>query len=242
VGGHTAIFHLPQQIDEYFEDLSGGSPSKDTIFSVWAGGNDMLREHHSNLQVPIDAADAVQEQVQRLIDEGARQFVIPDMVPLGLMPAFNAFPLTSNARNAQAAAFVDRLKENVATLRANNRGVKISMIPVTTLVHSMVKYASCYGLMNVTDQFVNASAGEDPDEYLWWNGVHMTEVGHEIMGNFAADVLLGNIRAVLPLASTLFAGTPEERREFLRRARQRYGSCIYAWGLDLPVADLLQTR
>jgi phospholipase/lecithinase/hemolysin len=177
---------LPEQIDLYLEDLNttGSSPHINDLHTVWNGGNDLL----SNLD-PIIVADAVREQVQRLIDEGATQIVLPDMVPLGLMPAFNAYPQAVEARNAQAAAFVDRLRKHVRLLQTDNPGVLLKVVRVHELVRCVLREPSKYGLTNWTDRFDQAPAGANQSAYLWQDNVHMTPVGHEIIGHFAALVL-----------------------------------------------------
>lgn len=66
----------------------------------------------------------------------------------------------------------------------------------------MIADPAAFGLTNVTDPacpgygFVSEpDAGDtvvpNPEEYIFWDGIHFTAVVHEIFGNAAADLVEG---------------------------------------------------
>ena len=90
-GLFITINNVGQQITDYLAT----HPKIDdkTLFVVWAGANDVI-----NAAAPKDIVNAAVDQatnVQRLIDAGATQFIVPNLPNLGTIPRFNGSPVTS---------------------------------------------------------------------------------------------------------------------------------------------------
>lgn len=80
---------LQWQVETY--TAMPGTISSDTLISVWAGGNDLLN-YASNplLYNPIDAAANVVLAIDKLIDEGGRNFIVPNLSWNAIDPALLA--------------------------------------------------------------------------------------------------------------------------------------------------------
>jgi outer membrane lipase/esterase len=100
---------------------------------------------------------------------------------------------------------VNLLLNRELPLLEQSLGVTILRFDMGALVKEMLQFPEAFGLRNVTDPacpgcgigFPDPDAGEtlvpNPDEYLWWDFIHWTRVGHEVIGHAAGElVLTGN--------------------------------------------------
>ena len=83
------------------------------------------------------------------------------------------------------------------------------MFDLFDLLDSIVGDPGAFGLTNVTDacaQFLNC----DPSSYLFWDGIHPTLAGHEII----SEAMLARVPepATLALLSVGLAGVAASRR------------------------------
>jgi len=161
-----------------------------TLFVVWGGANDVLDATSSDDVINAGIDQAV--SIQRLIDAGATQFIIPNLPPLGLVPRLNGSTTTSIPATQASALYNDVLRQGLAILRDFNPGrrLHLSQLDVYALFNEVVASPSVYSLVNVTA----SSQGEpvDPDTYLFWDGLHPTTRGHRILAVTAAKVIERN--------------------------------------------------
>ncbi|HEY7086896.1 MAG TPA: dockerin type I domain-containing protein, partial [Tepidisphaeraceae bacterium] len=76
------------------------------------------------------------------------------------------------------------------TSLASSLNVQIYQLDVASFFNSAVSNPSAYGFTNVTDSAYNGSTVvRNPDQYLFWDGVHPTRVGHSLLGQLASDTL-----------------------------------------------------
>lgn len=187
-GGGTAIKDLltlpfpdgTDQIDEYLNDvLAGGSPPEDALMVVWFGTNDLL-----NSADPEDAADAVYALIQRLANAGAKQFLLPELLPLGMMPYCIS---EATSWDNKATAFNDRLDLNLALLASEFPDAWLGKVRVHALFAAIRTRPAAFGYIDITtvasDPFNEV---DDPEPYLWWSPVTPTSLPHEQIAEFAA--------------------------------------------------------
>ncbi len=158
-----------------------------TLFVVWGGAIDVL--YATSSQDIVDSAVYQTVNIQRLIDAGATQFLIPNLPPLGLVPRLNGSPATSVAATEASVLYNDVLRQGLTILRDFNprRRLQLSQLDVYSLFNEVVASPSFYSLENVT----GSSQGEpvDPDTYLFWDDLHPTTRGHRILAATAAKVI-----------------------------------------------------
>jgi phospholipase/lecithinase/hemolysin len=161
-----------------------------TLFVVWGGANDVLNATSSDDVIEAGIDQAV--NIQRLIDAGATQFIVPNLPPLGLVPRLNGSATTSVPATQASALYNEVLRQGLAILRDFNPGrrLHLSQLDVYALFNEVVASPSVYSLVNVTA----SSQGEpvDPDTYLFWDGLHPTTRGHRILAVTAAKVIARN--------------------------------------------------
>jgi phospholipase/lecithinase/hemolysin len=82
------INNIGQQITDYL--ATSPEITNKTLFAVWGGSNDVLAANSADDILKAVTAQAI--NIQRLIDAGATQFIIPNIPPLGSTPCSMAFP------------------------------------------------------------------------------------------------------------------------------------------------------
>ena len=179
------VENIGQQITDYLS--THPKINKHTLFIIWGGAIDVLYATS-----PADVTNAAFHQVlnmQRLIDAGATQFLVANLPPLGLTPRLNGDPTTSLTATAGAALFNSYLKTGVSVLKDFYwfRHLKVYQLDTFRLLGSIVAEPSAYSLTNATTgaQYLPV----DPDTYLFWDDLHPTTRGHNILAGSATGLL-----------------------------------------------------
>ncbi len=189
--------------------LFGGGPIVPTeLYAVWGGGNDIrtaLGVYQAVLaQAGPDAALAAASAVVSAgvanvanilgaLAQGGAQHVLALNAPdVGLAPAVSFLPPgtadlasgLSNAFNLGLATAIDAIES----------AFMLDVIEVDTfgLVRSVAADPAAFGLANATDTCVQVGGFgtcADPDSYFFWDGIHPTAAGHQIIANAVLEAL-----------------------------------------------------
>jgi phospholipase/lecithinase/hemolysin len=174
----VTVNNIGQQVTDYLATSPGISDK--TLFAVWGGANDVL-----NATSPGDVVKGLIAQlinIQHLIDAGATQFVIPNLPPLGSTPVFNSSPAEGAAATAGSVLYNQLLAEGISILCDINRGkhLHIVQLDIFSLFNRIVAHPGLFGLTNVNTP-AQGDATVDPDTYLFWDTLHPTTRGHNIV-------------------------------------------------------------
>jgi phospholipase/lecithinase/hemolysin len=182
------VNNIGQQIADYLATCPVISDR--TLFVVWGGAIDVLYATSPDDVVKAAINQAI--NIQRLIDAGATQFIIPNLPPLGLVPRLNGSPDTSIPATQESILYNQLLSTALSILHDFNRGkhLHLNQLDVFTLFKKVVASPSKYSLANVTTSSQGVYA-IDPDTYLFWDDLHPTTKGHNILALTAAKVLTG---------------------------------------------------
>jgi phospholipase/lecithinase/hemolysin len=203
---YNAIPNVQEQVAMYLAAHQADLKPSD-LFTVWAGANDFFFSADVGAVVnPAVPAQAVADAVKTLITakaDGARQFLVADMPMLGQTPFFQDLPAgpVKDAEvagaNAWSAGFNFSLSQDLQQLRATY-GVTILEVNVAQDMQQAIDQHQINGITNWTDPVgptnalglvTSVSPGVNPDHYLFWDSVHPTTKGHQILGrDFAAVV------------------------------------------------------
>jgi phospholipase/lecithinase/hemolysin len=127
--------------------------------------------------------------IQRLIDAGATEFILPNLPPLGSVPRLNGSPTTSVPATEAAALYNEVLAGGIDLLHDFYwfRPLRLDKLDVYALFKDIIAAPAKYSLANVT----NSSQGMavDPDTYLFWDGLHPTTHGHNILAVSSGKLL-----------------------------------------------------
>lgn len=195
--GTSSIFFGPgnvysvqvENIGQQITDYLATHPHIDnhTLFVVWGGADDIL-----GATSPNDIFNAAVQQtlnLQRLIHAGATQFLIPNQPPLGLVPRLNTSLNSSAPATAAAALYNSYLGSGIAILKDLNFGrhLNIYQLDVFKLFLHVVTAPNTYSLTDVKDPAQDVPI--DPDTYLFWDDLHPTTRGHNILAAAAINLL-----------------------------------------------------
>jgi phospholipase/lecithinase/hemolysin len=182
----VTVNNIGQQITDYL--ATRPVISNRTLFVVWGGANDILNA--TSLDDVIKASIEETKDIQRLVDAGATQFIVPNLPPLGLVPRFNGSPTTSFPATTASIVYNEFLQAGLTLLKDFNfrKRLRFHQLDVFTLFNKIIAAPSSYSLVNVTA----SSQGVytiDPDTYLFWDDLHPSTKGHEILAQTAAGIL-----------------------------------------------------
>ncbi len=199
VGGELTVTvdNIGKQIDDH---IAGNSPDPAALYVIWGGGNDFF-DDRSDANV-LTVATNVSENLKQLAGAGARNFLVPNVPPLGLIPLYKGDPETAAALNSASAKYRDQLNADldaaVTSLAADGITITLYRLDVYGLFYRLAANPEDFGFTNITDSAQGASV--NPDEYLFWDDIHPTTAGHFQIAQAAFDLLAGT---ALPPAQAL---------------------------------------
>jgi phospholipase/lecithinase/hemolysin len=160
----------------------------DQLFVIWGGTND-LGPHSA--PDPAGSVANLSAEITELAKAGARQFLVPDVMPLGEVPGIRKLGPAVEARyNDLAIQFDTQLAAAEQQLEAG-LGIKIHSLDVYGLVEQVIAEPGAFGITDVTDQAKSGDEGDpgvvvpDPDQYLFWDNIHPTETFQRSLGDRA---------------------------------------------------------
>ena len=191
----------------------------DDLFFLWIGANDYFSFIDDDPKTPdiieADFPDTKEEikktvldvvdiniggAIQDIIDLGGKDIVVfnlPDLnrTPLGQDLSENdqkKLDYLTNQHN-------DRLLDSLLYFEKSNPDVNIVHIEANELFDSIFEAPSKFGFTNVTDNYTGidlytgisqAPASGDPNEYLFFDSVHLTTPAHKLIADLVTDELI----------------------------------------------------
>ncbi len=172
------------QIELYFlEDM----PRENQLFILWAGSNDLF-----NGQFPSVAAWNMEQHVRALAAAGAKEFLIPNLSPIGNTPAVNG-TFEGLILNLFAYRFNRQLAKRLNALE-DQLDVTIHRMDVFTLTIAASIFPQFFGFTNTQDAALLdiADGVIEPWQattYVYWDIIHPTSLTHSIIAAEALEVL-----------------------------------------------------
>lgn len=182
--GHNPVFTLPPTVVPFTSDqvalyLLGHSPSSGTLFTFWAGANDI-----DSGENPIAAADNIEANIKALAAAGATNFVWLNLPPLGSTPDGLASG-QSALLNAASGAFDVEWAADISALHA--LGIDVTAGNVAALFAQISSNPSGFGFTEITDPAWCGPGGlatctaNNPNHFLYWDGEHPTTAADSLV-------------------------------------------------------------
>lgn len=173
IGGYTA---------------QGGTFAADEVVFLFAGHNDALKIATTGAMADPDAvAQELKNNLEKLYNSGARQFVVatpvavesaPDIIHMGL----------SQVVGSWIAAYQAEADKAIAAFKAEHPDAVVIVPDIGSLTRKIIANPGKYGFTNVTGTGFDEATGQanpDADNYLWWD-VHVSTNAQRL---FAQEVL-----------------------------------------------------
>lgn len=144
-------------------------------------------------EILTDAITSIATNIVALASAGDSQFLVPNVPNIGVTPAVRAL-------GAEAAFLASLLSVqfNLAlesTLQGLElMGIQITRLNVYQLINDVVDDPGVAGLVNSTDACITPLVRKgafcnQPDDYLFWDGIHPTRAGHAYLAGAASEAL-----------------------------------------------------
>jgi phospholipase/lecithinase/hemolysin len=198
---------IPNLLKEVNSYLLRNTARRDTLYTIWSGADNLLVLGKFGPKAAEDAVQAVTTAMWRLEYAGARHIVVFDMPKLGDTPnAQSGGPVAIAAANLYGDSYNAALRKKVAALKRNPFfRAKIYFVDTYTFlaeVVATVKAGDTYvpdfftpgppvAINNVTDEGLDyfQTNGTFPSDYLFWDAVHPTTQGHQMVAGLVLRAL-----------------------------------------------------
>ncbi len=188
------------QVALYRQGLEAQNQQADpnALYVVWGGANDYL---FGNVTDVNQTVTNLSTGIEFLTNAGAKNIVVPNLPDLGKLP------LTRDGENSSQLTTLGQQHNQALAAALNNfsskPGVNIIPVDIDSLFNRAQANPSEFGLTNVTDaclqgDFIEIAQGGDfsvcdnPEQYLFWDGVHPTTYTHSIIAESALAAANGN--------------------------------------------------
>jgi len=185
------IDNMGKQINDY---LASHAADPKALYVLWGGGNDLFDDY--NAQSVTDTATRVGLLIIRLANAGARNFLVPNVPPLGAVPNSFGDPNRVAGLDQASASYRTQLSSAVGSVVSGFKGNGITIhvynLDVWLDVIRVLGQPAKYNFVNTIDS-AQGQSGVNPDEYLFWDDIHPTTGGDHELANEANRLLSGQI-------------------------------------------------
>ncbi|CAA9583376.1 Phospholipase/lecithinase/hemolysin [uncultured Synechococcales cyanobacterium] len=181
---------VQQQIDSF--TAAHPSANSKALYIVWAGFNDYLGGGATS---NTETVENLSTAVKSLNEAGAKNIMVPNLPDLG------KYPVTTNTPNAPLLSTLSKkhnsdLAQALANLsQAPGSDINIISFDVNSLFSAAIDQPENFGFTNVTDACFNTTTlnvCSNPDQYLSWDGLHVTARAQEVLAESAFSALSSN--------------------------------------------------
>lgn len=190
---------LPNLLSQVEQYLDYNHPRRSQLFVLWCGADNLLVGEKFGPEAAREAVDSVIQAMEQLEAAGARSFLVVNMPRLGDTPeAQGGGPIEEDVANLYALLFNSYFDEELARLRFDPRfradiyfaNAYTELALIVDSVNSTGSYVPAFAvpgppveITNVADQSLDVynQTGEFPTDYLFFDDVHPTTQGHQII-------------------------------------------------------------
>jgi phospholipase/lecithinase/hemolysin len=187
-----------------FSDENPAFVAKDTLFTIWIGGNDLLEYGRGESDAASvdallnDAIDNIINSMSKLAGEGATHFIVLNLPDLGKTPAYNSrTPAEIAGATTLSVMFNTALETGLTNFEKLFPEITIYKLDVYTYMNQMIaddEFANTTGTYMTLDEngdYTGAVNGP-ADDYLFWDNIHPTTKAHELVA-INADELIADV-------------------------------------------------
>jgi phospholipase/lecithinase/hemolysin len=189
------------------------------LYTFWYGANDYLPTTSLDFTpfiTPDQTVSNMANAISSLVGLGAKNILIPNLPLLGNVPRANnfdpSFPLvaidTADNLNFLSQQHNQLLDTTINTLSNNfGSGINLISLDIATLFDGLINQfnnnPTQSPFTNVTNPCLFTQTCTNPDQFLFWDGIHPSTKTHQIIGQFAIETLEKDAQSV-PESSNLW--------------------------------------
>jgi len=192
-----------QQVDEVIADGRWGRVDPRSLYTVWVGANDFFAWLESGETDPTplitNGVGNTVAGIERLVEKGARRFLVVNVPDLGKTPAAAAltaqYPGIDLVLTQLCMSYNNLLASQLDRLERDRR-LRIVRLDSFGLINDMVSNPGGYGFTNVQVPASFLFGAVDPDEFLFWDAVHPTTAAQYAVAEAALAALQDEYRVL----------------------------------------------
>ncbi|CAG8717222.1 7949_t:CDS:2, partial [Cetraspora pellucida] len=154
-----------------------------TTFAIWTGFCDYMTIFERNLTITSeDIISSIHNFIILLISTGVRKFLLLNMPPINRAPQYTNYTNITILQNLIETHNI-LLNQTVIDIRTQQR-IHAGVFDVWGLTEYVIQNPQKYGFSNVVDSCIQPNSNNtcmNPDEYLWWDGIHPTTIAHSLL-------------------------------------------------------------
>lgn len=155
------------------------------LYVLWAGANDYL-QGVSSTNGPIEN---ITEAIASLSQVGAKKILVANLPDLGQLPSTRNGS-QAGSLSALTQAHNQGLRRSLKVLIQQHPDLQIATLDANTLYREAITNPAKFGFTNVTSAcLVGSNACGNPNQFLFWDGIHPTTAAHRILGEAAFSVI-----------------------------------------------------
>lgn len=185
---NTILPQLPGLQTEIGGYIAANPPiNQNALYVVWAGANDYLGGGVTDPRVPVNNLATA---INSLAGVGAKNILVVNLPDLGQLPGTRNNPsasLLDNLSSAHNVALANTINQLETTLDSD---VNLISFDVNSLFSQAINSPQDFNFENAKDSCLTGiTVCSNPDRYLFWDAIHPTTFGHQIIANSAYATL-----------------------------------------------------
>lgn len=181
--GNSLVPGLLTQVQSFTKTHQQTNPN--ALYVLWAGANDYL-QGVSDATIPVAN---ITKTITSLAHVGTKNILVANLPDLGQLPATRT---SNNSLNLSALtqAHNQGLRRSLKLLIQQYPKLQIVTMDVYTLYREAIANPAAFGFTNVTSACLSVNrACSNPDQFLFWDGIHPTTAAHRILAERAFSML-----------------------------------------------------
>lgn len=227
--GHPAFLGILDQVASY--RALPGAADPNALYVLWGGSNNLQDLFLGKTVDPFGNAipglgatlGDIGAALGGLYAEGARHLLVPNVPNLGRVPRVRELggPPAQAAATGLVQAYNAGLDQVLDAFQASHPDVHLIRFDSFAAFEDIVANAPANGLVNLTDRcYTGDDTGftgggtvcADPDQYLFWDGIHPTAATHRLLGEAMLTAVPEPSSVALMAAGLLLLAVAGRRR------------------------------
>lgn len=191
--GNTILPRLPglqQEVDGFTQANPTADPNG--LYIVWAGGNDFLG---GGVTDPTGPITNLSKAVTSLAGVGAQNIMVVNLPNLGLIPISSSNSQVSSTLSYLSGTYNSGLAQTLNALKPQlGTDVNLTFLDTNSLFNQIITNPAEFNFTNVTDACLSVLScvsgnQNEQNQYLFWDGIHPTTAGHQLIADLAFSSL-----------------------------------------------------